>query len=101
MAMGRDAQQEALYIRQFLDPDYQKPPLENPEDDPWTVLGISRGASYYEVKSTFRRLALMFHPDNQTGLSEEEREKMGETFIKIRDAYRVLTREIMAGKKGE
>jgi hypothetical protein len=99
MAMGRDARQEALYIRQFLDPSYQKPPLENPEDDPWTVLGISRGASYYEVKSAFRKLALMFHPDNQTGLSEQEREKTGKTFIKIRDAYRILTREIMTGKK--
>jgi DnaJ-class molecular chaperone len=99
MAMGRDAQQEALYVRQFLDPSYQPPPPENPEDDPWTVLGISRGASYDEVKSTFRRLALMFHPDNQTGLSEQEREKMGETFMKIRDAYRIITREIITSKK--
>ncbi|MDR1902633.1 MAG: J domain-containing protein, partial [Treponema sp.] len=99
MAMGREAQQEALYIRQFLDPNYQPPP-ENPEDDPWTILKISRGASYDEVKSAFRKLALIFHPDNKTGLSEEEQEKLSESFIRIRDAYRIITREIATGKGG-
>ena len=94
MAMGKEAGEEAVYIRQFLDPAYEADPLYG-KDDPWTVLGIARGASYDEVKSTFRKLALMFHPDNQPGLSEEEREKLGETFIKIRDAYRTITREII------
>ena len=93
MAMGRDAQQEALYIRQFLDPSFHPPVSENPEDDPWTVLGISKGTSYDEIKKTFRRLALMFHPDNQTGLNDEERKQLGETFMRIRDAYRAITRE--------
>jgi hypothetical protein len=95
MAMGREALQEALYIRQYLDPSYQAPPPENPEDDPWEVLGIAKGASYREVKSTFRRLALKFHPDNQPGLDDAERKKLSEMFIKIRDAYRVITREII------
>ena len=95
MAMGKEAQQEAVYIRQFLDPSYQPPLPDNPEDDPWTVLGIPKGASYEEVKSVFRRLALMFHPDNQTGLSDEEQEKTAATFIKIRDAYHIITREIV------
>jgi len=93
MAIGKEAQEEAIYIRQFLDPGFEAP--VNSEDDPWTILGISKGASYNEVKSTFRKLAIMFHPDNQTGLNEEERIKLGETFIKIRDAYRTITREII------
>ena len=97
MAMGKEAELEALYIRQFLDPGYQPESSAENGGDPWTVLGIAKGASYDEVKSTFRKLALMFHPDNQTGLSDEEREKMGETFIKIRDAYRTITREITDG----
>lgn len=95
MAMGREALQEAFYIRQYLDPSYQAPPLENPEEDPWGVLGISKGVSYHEVKSTFRRLALKFHPDNQSGLDDTERKKRSEMFIKIRDAYRVISREII------
>ena len=96
MAMGREAEKEALYIRQFLDPHYQPDFYENLGEDPWTTLGISFGASYNEVKSRFRKLALMYHPDNQGDLDEEERKKAGETFIKIRDAYRVITREIIS-----
>jgi DnaJ like chaperone protein len=90
MAIGRAAQIEASYIRQFLDPSYQ-PPIPEAVDDPWKVLGIPEGSSREEVKSTFRQLALMFHPDNQTGLSAEEKEKMSNSFIKVRDAYRALT----------
>jgi DnaJ like chaperone protein len=93
MAMGKEAEKEAFYIMQFIDPSYKpKTPL-SAEDDPWTVLGIAKGASYDEVKSAFRKLALMFHPDNQSGLNDDERKKMSETFIKIRDAYHNITRE--------
>ncbi|MDR1307713.1 MAG: DnaJ domain-containing protein [Treponema sp.] len=95
MAMGREAWQEALYIRQYLDPSYQAPLLENPGEDPWKVLGISKSASYREVKSTFRRLALEFHPDNQSGLNDAEQKTLSEGFIKIRDAYRAISREII------
>jgi hypothetical protein len=92
MAMGRAAQQEAIYIRQFLDPTFQPELPENQIDDPWKVLGISQGASREEIKSSFRRLALMFHPDNQRGLSEEKSKEMASAFMKVRDAYRELTR---------
>ncbi|MDR2181248.1 MAG: J domain-containing protein [Treponema sp.] len=91
MAAGRAAQREASYIRQFLDPTYQ-PPLPDAVDDPWKVLGIPEGSSREEAKSAFRGLARMFHPDNQTGLSAEEAEKMSDSFIKVRDAYRELMR---------
>ena len=97
MAIGKEAQHEALFIRQFLEPGYRPEGSLSPEDDPWTVLGIAKGASYNEVKSAFRKLAIMFHPDNQTGFSDDEQKKMGETFIKIRDAYHIITREITDG----
>jgi DnaJ like chaperone protein len=93
LAMGREAQREAMYIRQFLDPSYQPPPPDYATEDPWKVLGLSPGASQDEIKSAFRKLALMFHPDNQTGLSEEELKRTGDAFMKIRDAYRELTTE--------
>ena len=96
MAMGKEAEKEALYIRQFIDPSFTPETTLNPEDDPWTVLGIAKGASYNEVKSAFRKLALMFHPDNQTGLGDEERKKLSETFIRIRNAYHAITREIIS-----
>ncbi|MDR1388365.1 MAG: J domain-containing protein [Treponema sp.] len=91
MAAGRFAKQEAFYMRQFLDPSYQ-PPIPEAVEDPWKVLGVSEGAGRDEIKSAFRSLALMFHPDNQTGLSEEERKKMNDPFIKVRDAYLELMR---------
>jgi hypothetical protein len=92
MAIGREAEYEARFIRQSLDPDYQPPLPDEVIEDPWKVLGVSRKASREEIKSAFRRLALAFHPDNKTGLAENEREQASETFIKIRDAYRELTR---------
>jgi DnaJ-class molecular chaperone len=55
------------------------------------VLGVPRDASREEIKSAFRRLALMFHPDNHAGLEEKEREEKSRAFMKIRDAYRELT----------
>jgi hypothetical protein len=92
MAMGREAEHEARFIRQFLDPGYQPPLPDEVVEDPWKVLDVPRNASREEIKSAFRRLALNFHPDNQTGLEEEERQKISVAFVKIRDAYRELTR---------
>jgi len=93
MATGREAQQEALYIRQFLEPGYEPLPDEKPAEDPWAVLDLPRGASCEEVKSTFRKLALACHPDNH-GADEAEKKRLGEQFIRIRDAYRAITLEL-------
>jgi hypothetical protein len=100
MAMGREAEQESRNVRQMLDPSYQPPLGENIAiEDPWQVLDIPRNASRDEVKSSFRKLALIYHPDNQTGMSEDEREKMAQAFMKIRDAYRVLMKEMRTTRK--
>jgi hypothetical protein len=92
MALGREARREALSIRQFLDPSYV-PPSDYIAEDPRKLLGVPPDASREEIKSAFRRLALMFHPDNQSGMGEEERKKAGDTFMKIQDAYRELLKE--------
>jgi DnaJ-class molecular chaperone len=40
-------------------------------DDPYTVLGIRRGATIIEIKSAFKKLAKMWHPDlNPTRVAE-------------------------------
>jgi len=93
MAIGREAQQEALYMRQFLDPDYQPLPDERPGEDPWLVLDLPRGAPYEEIKSAFRKQALACHPDNH-GADEAEKNRLAEQFIRVRDAYRTITREL-------
>ncbi|MDR2702491.1 MAG: J domain-containing protein [Spirochaetaceae bacterium] len=93
MASGREALQEALYIRQFLEPGFEPLPEEAPGEDPWLVLDIPRGTPYEEVKSAFRKLALACHPDNRSGVDEAEKQRLEEQFIRVRDAYRTITRE--------
>ncbi len=52
--------------------------------DPYEVLGLAKSASAAEVKSTFRKLAKKFHPDQ----SKESRAK--ERFAEIGSAYEIL-----------
>lgn len=58
------------------------------ENAPWQILGVSPEASVQEIKKTFRRLALQFHPDSLASLNEAQRKKAEESFIRIRQAYR-------------
>ena len=53
--------------------------------DYYKVLGIERSASLTDIKKSYRKLALKYHPDkNQTNPSAKEE------FIKIQEAYEVL-----------
>ena len=52
--------------------------------DPYSVLGLSKGAPEAEIKKAFRRLAKKFHPDQ----SKEPRAK--EQFGEINQAYEIL-----------
>jgi hypothetical protein len=51
------------------------------DDDPWAILGISKGASADEVKSAYRKRARQTHPD--VGGTEAE-------FNKVNAAYERL-----------
>ncbi len=53
--------------------------------DPYTVLGVSRGASADEIKQAFRRLAKEHHPDRNSG---DETAK--ERFQELNAAYQIL-----------
>lgn len=56
---------------------------EKQDQDPYSVLGIKRGASEAEIKAAFRKLSKLHHPDKSGGSAEE--------FRKIADAYESLT----------
>ncbi len=54
--------------------------------DPYTTLGVSRGASEKDVKSAYRKLAKELHPDRNTG-----NPKAAERFSDVTRAYDLLS----------
>lgn len=55
----------------------------------YDILGIEKNASQGEVKQSFRKLALRYHPDKNKN-SEESKKK----FMQIVEAYEVLSDEM-------
>lgn len=53
--------------------------------DCYRILGLRTGASYEDIKSSYRRLARQHHPDVSSGNQQQ-----AEKFIQITDAYRQL-----------
>lgn len=51
----------------------------------YQILGVSPGSNNADIKKAYRKLALQYHPDHNQ--SEEARER----FLKITEAYEVLT----------
>ena len=55
------------------------------ERDYYEILGVSRNSSDAEVKKSYRKLAMKFHPDKNRGDKEAEKK-----FKEINEAYDVL-----------
>src|SRR5215204_3734478 len=53
--------------------------------DYYSVLGVAKSASDDEIKKSYRKLAMQYHPDRNNGSSEAE-----EKFKEITEAYDVL-----------
>lgn len=66
--------------------------------EPYSVLGVKRGASKDEVKDAYRKLAKKYHPDkyNDNPLSDLAEEKM----IEINTAYDAIMKEFDNGGSG-
>ena len=55
------------------------------------LLGLDDGATKDEIRSAYKRLSRIHHPDRCNGMSEADTEKAAATFRKIREAYEFLT----------
>lgn len=53
--------------------------------DPYEILSIDFGASDAEIKKSYRKLSVIYHPDKETGDAKE--------FMRITKAYKALTDE--------
>lgn len=56
----------------------------------WAVLGLEPGASVDEIRSTYRRLAHIHHPDRYSSLGPEAVQAATITFQRIQRAYEYL-----------
>jgi pyruvate/2-oxoglutarate dehydrogenase complex dihydrolipoamide acyltransferase (E2) component len=63
--------------------------------DPYSVLGVRRGAPEAEVRSAYRRLVKLHHPDHNNGSAESARR-----FEEVQEAYAEIQRRRGTGGTG-
>mmetsp|Transcript_21122 Transcript_21122/g.24121 ORF Transcript_21122/g.24121 Transcript_21122/m.24121 type:complete len:459 (+) Transcript_21122:147-1523(+) len=68
----------------------RKPQGADNPNDYYFILGLSRSTSGKEIKSAYRKLALKYHPDK---VPDDEKEESEKVFIKVSEAYAVLSDE--------
>lgn len=59
--------------------------------DYYVVLGVNKGASEDEVKKSYRKLAMKYHPDRVSTLPDAEKKQAEEKFKELQEAYAVLS----------
>ena len=59
--------------------------------DLYKVLGVGPKASEEEIRKSYRKLALKWHPDRASSKSEEERALAEKNFKELAEAYEVLS----------
>jgi len=92
---GVDAAQRNQQQRRPTSSTKTKPTTKNSNnrqfesDDYYQVLGLSKSkAKPKDIKSAYRKLALQYHPDK---VEEDKKEESEKIFIKISEAYAVLS----------
>lgn len=61
------------------------------QKDFYKILGVSRDATENEIKKSYRKSALKWHPDRHANSSEEEKTEAEKIFRDINHAYEVLS----------
>lgn len=59
--------------------------------DLYAILELSKGASDSDIKRSYKKLAMKYHPDRQAGKSDTEKKEAEEKFKEISWAYSILS----------
>lgn len=59
--------------------------------DYYEVLGVDKKASAADIKAAYRKMAIKYHPDRQTGKSDAEKKEAEDKFKEAAEAYSVLS----------
>lgn len=61
------------------------------EKDYYEILGVAKDASADDIKKSFKKLALKYHPDRFANATEKEQKEAEEKFKEISEAYDTLS----------
>ena len=59
--------------------------------DYYEILGVPKGASDEEIKKSYRKLAMKYHPDRVSTMSDTEKKQAEDKFKELQEAYAVLS----------
>ena len=65
-------------------------PNAEEQSDPYKVFGVTRAATAAEIKSTYKHLMSLYHPDKVSHLGEKLQDAANEQSRKIQRAYEIL-----------
>lgn len=59
----------------------------------YLVLGVNKETSIAEIRTTYRKLVLQYHPDRNNHLSEAEKKKLALKLQQVKEAYEIIKQE--------
>ena len=59
----------------------------------YKILDLTSSASDSEVKKAYRKMAMKYHPDKLSELSQAQQKMGKEKFLKVQEAYEAIKKE--------